>query len=110
MSAPPQGSRRCGAPDATRRPGTLHEAFNPSLHSRDRLAMLRPPRFVAGQRGDTACGIGRRRRRAMKRLVALPAVVIASVLLFAASAAADTADTLVSNGSPTTPFSQNKQN
>jgi len=46
----------------------------------------------------------------MKRLVIGPILAIGMVLMTAASAAAFNPDTLVSNGSPSTPFSQNKQN
>jgi hypothetical protein len=46
----------------------------------------------------------------MKRLVIGPILAIGMVLMTAASAAAFSPDKLVSNGSPSTPFSQNKQN
>src|SRR5437588_8945526 len=46
----------------------------------------------------------------MKRFVAVPVLAIAVMLMTAASAAAFNPDTLVTVGSPSTPFSQNKQN
>src|SRR5919108_2509109 len=46
----------------------------------------------------------------MKRFVCVPILAIGMMLMTAASAAAFNPDTLVTNGSPTTPFSQNKQN
>ncbi|MGB0097723.1 MAG: sialidase family protein [Solirubrobacteraceae bacterium] len=46
----------------------------------------------------------------MKRFAVVPVLAIAVVLMTAASAAAFNPDTLVTVGSPTTPFSQNKQN
>ena len=46
----------------------------------------------------------------MKRFVCVPILVIGVMLMTAASAAAFSPDVLVTNGSPTTPFSQNKQN
>src|SRR3954464_2319863 len=46
----------------------------------------------------------------MRRYVLIAVLACGVVLLTAASAAAFNPDTLVSNGSPTTPFSQNKQN
>ncbi|HET7052018.1 MAG TPA: sialidase family protein [Solirubrobacteraceae bacterium] len=46
----------------------------------------------------------------MKRVLMVPALVIGILLLAAGSASAFNPDTLVTVGSPTTPFSQNKQN
>ena len=46
----------------------------------------------------------------MKRLVFVPILAIGMVLMTAGPAAAFNQDVLVTNGSPTTPFSQNKQN
>ncbi len=46
----------------------------------------------------------------MKRIAVASALAIGVVLITAASAAAFNPDVLVTNGSPTTPFSQNKQN
>ena len=46
----------------------------------------------------------------MKRFVVAPVLVVGAVLWLAASAAAYNPDTLVTVGSPVTPFSQNKQN
>ena len=46
----------------------------------------------------------------MKRFAALPMLVLGVLLFSAASASAFNADTLVTVGSPPTPFSQNKQN
>jgi hypothetical protein len=46
----------------------------------------------------------------MKRLVVLPALVTGMLLVAAGPASAFNPDVLVTNGSPTTPFSQNKQN
>src|SRR5437764_3612294 len=46
----------------------------------------------------------------MRRFVLVWVIVGGFALLSAATAAAFNPDTLVSNGSPTTPFSQNKQN
>src|SRR5260370_6209846 len=45
----------------------------------------------------------------MKRVSAIPVAALFA-LIAGATAFASTPDTLVSNGSPTTPFSQNKQN
>jgi hypothetical protein len=46
----------------------------------------------------------------MKRLAVLPLLVLGILLVSAASASAFNADTLVTVGSPASPFSQNKQN
>src|SRR5437764_15327913 len=46
----------------------------------------------------------------MRRLVWLTLLVIAAALTAASSAAAFSPDVLVTNGSPPSPFSQNKQN
>jgi hypothetical protein len=46
----------------------------------------------------------------MKRVLMVPALVIGILLLAAVPASAFNPDTLVTVGSPTTPFSQNKQN
>jgi hypothetical protein len=46
----------------------------------------------------------------MKRFVVVPVLAVGIALTTAASAAAFSPDVLVSNGSPTTPFSENKQN
>ncbi len=46
----------------------------------------------------------------MKKFVFVPILAISMVLTAAASAAAFNPDALVTNGSPSTPFSQNKQN
>jgi hypothetical protein len=46
----------------------------------------------------------------MKRVLVVPALVIGIFLIAAGSASAFNPDTLVTVGSPTTPFSQNKQN
>ncbi len=46
----------------------------------------------------------------MKRVLMVPALVIGILLLAAGPASAFNADTLVTVGSPTEPFSQNKQN
>src|SRR5207302_5107310 len=46
----------------------------------------------------------------MKRFLAVPLLVVGILLMTAASAAAFRPDVLVTNGSPSTPFSQNKQN
>jgi hypothetical protein len=46
----------------------------------------------------------------MRRFVSLPLLALAAALLTAAPAAAFNPDALVTNGSPPTPFSQNKQN
>ena len=46
----------------------------------------------------------------MKRVLMVPALVIGILLLGAGPASAFNPDTLVTVGSPTTPFSQNKQN
>jgi hypothetical protein len=46
----------------------------------------------------------------MRRLVSLPLLALAAALVTAAPAAAFNPDALVTNGSPPTPFSQNKQN
>src|SRR6476620_9768261 len=46
----------------------------------------------------------------MKRVLMVPALVIGILLLAAGPASAFNPDTLVTVGSPTTPFSQNKQN
>ncbi|MFL5861917.1 MAG: hypothetical protein ACJ780_14240 [Solirubrobacteraceae bacterium] len=46
----------------------------------------------------------------MRRFVAVPVLALVVMLIAAASAAAFSADTLVTVGSPSTPFSQNKQN
>ena len=46
----------------------------------------------------------------MRRFVAVPALALVVMLVVASSAAAFSSDTLVTVGSPTFPFSQNKQN
>jgi hypothetical protein len=46
----------------------------------------------------------------MKRVLAVPALVIGVMLMAAGPASAFSSDTLVTVGSPSTPFSQNKQN
>src|SRR5436190_17333142 len=46
----------------------------------------------------------------MKRFLAVPLLVVGILMVTAASAAAFSPDVLVTNGSPSTPFAQNKQN
>ena len=46
----------------------------------------------------------------MRRLVVVPILAIGVLLMAAASAVAFNPDTLVTVGSPSTPFAQNKQN
>ena len=46
----------------------------------------------------------------MKRVVLVPALVVGTLLVMAGPASAFNSDVLVTNGSPSTPFSQNKQN
>src|SRR5207248_10798732 len=62
---------------------------------------------AAGTRARARCLA---RGAGMKRLLVLSTLTAGVVLVMAASAAAFNPDTLVSIGSPTTPFSQNKQN